>query len=148
MNLEQALKLREGKKLVFTNGVFDILHAGHVRYLEHARTLGDMLMVGMNTDASVRRLNKGPNRPINTLVDRIEVLEALRCVDGVVAFDEDTPEALIAILRPDIHVKGGDYTVESLPESKIVLGYGGQVVILPTLEGRSSTRVIKGLGLE
>jgi len=148
MNLEQALKLREGKKLVFTNGVFDILHAGHVRYLEHARTLGDMLMVGMNTDASVRRLNKGPNRPINTLVDRIEVIEALRCVDGVVAFDEDTPEALIAILRPDIHVKGGDYTVESLPESKIVLGYGGQVVILPTLEGRSSTRVIKGLGLE
>jgi glycerol-3-phosphate cytidylyltransferase len=107
-----------------------------------------MLMVGMNTDASVRRLNKGPNRPINTLVDRIEVLEALRCVDGVVAFDEDTPEALITILRPDIHVKGGDYTVESLPESKIVLAYGGQVVILPTLEGRSSTRVIKGLGLE
>jgi rfaE bifunctional protein nucleotidyltransferase chain/domain len=148
MNLEQALKLREGRKLVFTNGVFDILHAGHVRYLEHARTLGDMLMVGMNTDASVRRLNKGPNRPINTLVDRIEVLEALRCVDGVVAFDEDTPEALITILRPDIHVKGGDYTVESLPESKIVLAYGGQVVILPTLEGRSSTRVIKGLGLE
>ena len=148
MTIEQALQIRIGRKLVFTNGVFDILHAGHVRYLEYARTLGDLLIVGMNTDESVRRLNKGPNRPINTLSDRIEVLEALRCVEGVVAFGEDTPESLIAFLRPDVHVKGGDYTVESLPESKIVLGYGGEVVIVPTLEGRSSTRVIKGLGLE
>ena len=148
MTLEEALKIRNGKKLVFTNGVFDVLHAGHVRYLENARTLGDLLIVGMNTDDSVRRLGKGPNRPINSLVDRMEVLSALRCVDGVVPFEEDTPEELISLLRPDVHVKGGDYSVESLPESKIVLGYGGQVVIVPLLKGRSSTRVIKRIGLE
>ena len=148
MEINAALKLREGRRLIFTNGVFDILHAGHVQYLQAARSLGDMLIVGMNSDASVRRLGKGPNRPINTLDDRISVLEALRCVDGVVAFEEDTPENLIAILKPEVHVKGGDYTVESLPESKIVLGYGGEVVIMPLLQGRSSTRVIRGMELD
>ncbi len=148
MEINAALKLREGRRLIFTNGVFDILHAGHVQYLQAARSLGDMLIVGMNSDASVRRLGKGPNRPINTLEDRISVLEALRCVDGVVAFEEDTPENLISILKPEVHVKGGDYTVESLPESKIVLGYGGEVVIMPLLQGRSSTRVIRGMELD
>ncbi len=147
MTIEQALERRKGYRLVFTNGVFDIIHAGHVRYLEEAQLLGDLLFVGVNSDESVRRLGKGPNRPINPLQDRMKVLAALRFVDGVVAFDEDTPEALIAILKPDVHVKGGDYRAEDLPETKIVESYGGRVVILPTLEGRSSTRVIKELGL-
>jgi glycerol-3-phosphate cytidylyltransferase len=148
MTLDDALRLREGRRLVFTNGVFDILHAGHVRYLAEARKLGDLLIVGVNTDASVRRLGKGPNRPIHSQEDRIAVLEALRAVDAAVAFDEDTPEALIARLKPEVHVKGGDYTAERLPESRIVWGYGGDVVILPLLEGRSSTSAIRRLGLE
>lgn len=143
MTVTEALNLREGRKLVFTNGVFDILHAGHVRYLSEAATLGDLLIVGMNTDASVRHLSKGPERPINTLEDRMAVLEALRCVAGCVAFEEDTPEALISILRPDVHVKGGDYREEDLPEAKIVRSYGGSVVILPLLQGRSTTSIVQ-----
>ncbi len=131
--------------MVFTNGVFDILHAGHIRYLTQARALGDCLIVGINTDASVRRLGKGEGRPINPLSDRIEVLSALRVVDGVIPFDEDTPEELIRTLRPQIHVKGGDYQIESLPEAKIILAYGGEVVIIPLLEGRSSTNILKRL---
>ena len=148
MTVLQALELRERKRLVFTNGVFDILHAGHVRYLQEARLLGDMLIVGVNSDDSVRRLAKGENRPINSLEDRQAVLEGLRCVEGAVAFEEDTPEHLISILKPEIHVKGGDYTVEQLPESKIVQAYGGEVVILPLLEGRSTTNTLRRLGLE
>ena len=128
--------------MVFTNGVFDILHAGHVRYLAEARSLGDLLIVGMNTDASVRRLGKGPERPINPLEDRIAVLSALRAVDGVVAFDEDTPVELIRALRPEVHVKGGDYDPEGMPETPLVRSYGGEVVILPTLEGRSTTGIV------
>jgi rfaE bifunctional protein nucleotidyltransferase chain/domain len=148
LTIEQALEIRAGKKLVFTNGVFDILHAGHTRYLQYARSLGDILIVGMNTDESVRGLGKGPNRPINPLADRVEVLESLRAVDGVVPFSDGTPVALIFLLKPEIHVKGGDYTVESLPEAAIVHGYGGEIVIVPTLEGRSSTRVIQRIGME
>ncbi len=148
MNLEAALQLRQGRRLVFTNGVFDILHAGHVSSLRQARELGDMLIVGVNSDESVRRLGKGPNRPVNPWEDRIAVLEALRCVNGAIAFDEDTPEALIAILKPEVHVKGGDYRAEDLPETKIVRGYGGEVVILPFLEGRSTTGILKRLGEE
>jgi glycerol-3-phosphate cytidylyltransferase len=148
LTVQEAIKLGEGRRLVFTNGVFDVLHAGHVRYLSEARGLGDLLIVGMNTDVSVRRLGKGPNRPVNPLEDRAEVLSALRAVDGVVPFDEDTPEALISVLRPSVHVKGGDYRVETLPEAKIVLGYGGEVVILPLLEGRSSSSVLRRLGAE
>lgn len=148
MNLDQALRLRQGRRLAFTNGVFDILHAGHVSYLRQARELGDLLIVGVNSDESVRRLGKGPNRPVNPLEDRIAVLEALRWVDGAVAFDEDTPEALIAILKPEVHVKGGDYRAEDLPETKIVRGYGGEVVILPFLEGRSTTGILERLGEE
>lgn len=146
--LRDVAEARVGKRVVFTNGVFDILHAGHVTYLAQAATLGDLLVVGVNADESVRRLNKGPNRPIHTLEDRLTVLEALRCVAFAIPFEEDTPEALISQLKPDVHVKGGDYRVEDLPEAKIVLGYGGEVKILPLLEGRSSTRAIRSLGLE
>ena len=144
MILSEVLALRTNKTIVFTNGVFDILHAGHVQYLSRARELGDFLIVALNTDSSVSRL-KGPSRPINNLADRMAVIAALRCVDCVVSFDEDTPENIIAEIKPDIHVKGGDYTVESLPESKIIHGYGGKVMILPLLEGRSSTRIIDQL---
>ena len=147
-SLEDALKLRAGKRLVFTNGVFDILHSGHVLYLEKAQSLGNLLIVGMNTDASVRRLGKGENRPHNSLEDRAAVLSALRFVDAVVAFDEDTPEALIKILKPEVHVKGGDYKESDLPEAKIVREYGGDVVILPTLEGRSTTGTLRKMGVE
>lgn len=145
LTLDQALTLRQGKKLVFTNGVFDILHAGHVQYLRQARALGDLLIVGMNSDASTRMLNKAPDRPINTLDDRAAVLGELKCVDGVIAFEEQTPENLIALLKPEVHVKGGDYKVEDLPEAKIVHSYGGEVVILPFLSGRSTTETLKRL---
>ena len=144
-NLEDIAAARVGKRLVFTNGVFDIVHAGHVQYLAAARALGDLLIVGLNSDHSVRSLGKGPNRPINGLADRTVVMGAFRFVDGVLSFEEGTPERLIAELKPDIHVKGGDYSVEDLPESKIVLGYGGEVRILPFLEGRSTTKILEKL---
>ncbi|MBS1727899.1 MAG: D-glycero-beta-D-manno-heptose 1-phosphate adenylyltransferase [Armatimonadetes bacterium] len=147
MTIEELQAKRGKSVVVFTNGVFDILHAGHVDYLEKARALGDYLVVALNTDRGVSRL-KGPTRPINHLADRVRVIGALRCVDCVVTFSEDTPERIIAAIRPNIHVKGGDYTVESLPESKIVHSYGGKVVIFPLLEGRSSTRVIQKLDRE
>ncbi len=146
LSLQQAWELRHGKRLVFTNGVFDLLHAGHVRYLAEARKLGDLLLVGLNSDASVRGLGKGPDRPIHCLEDRAEVLSALRAVDGVVAFEERTPEALIETLRPEVHVKGGDYRAEDLPETALVRGYGGEVVILPLLPGRSTTEALRKLG--
>lgn len=138
-------RAREGKTLVFTNGVFDILHAGHVQYLKAARELGDTLVVGLNSDESVRSLNKGSDRPINPLNDRAVVIGALRAVDFVVCFEESTPEKLISELKPDIHVKGGDYEPDDLPETAIVEGYGGKVVILPFLPGRSSTSIIQKL---
>lgn len=144
MNLSELREARDGKVVVFTNGVFDILHAGHVDYLEKAKALGDYLVVALNTDKSVREL-KGPTRPVNSLEDRTRVIAALRCVDCVLNFGEQTPERIIAEVRPDVHVKGGDYTVESLPESKIVLGYGGKVVIMPLLEGRSTTNTLNKL---
>lgn len=132
---------QQNKKVVFTNGCFDILHAGHVRYLESAKALGDYLVIGLNSDASVRAL-KGESRPINSQEDRAEVLGALRAVDCVVFFDDETAEKLIAKVRPDIYVKGGDYTVETLPEAKIVLGYGGKVELVPLVTGRSSSNII------
>jgi D-glycero-beta-D-manno-heptose 1-phosphate adenylyltransferase len=147
MNIETLLALRANKTIVFTNGVFDILHAGHAKYLEEARALGDYLVVALNTDVSVSQL-KGTSRPINTLEDRMAVIAALRCVDCVVSFGEQTPERIIGEIKPDIHVKGGDYSEESLPESKIVHAYGGKVVILPLLAGRSSTRIIDQLNHE
>ncbi len=142
MTLAELEHVREGKTVVFTNGVFDILHAGHVDYLEKARTLGDYLVVALNTDETVRRL-KGETRPVNTLEDRLRVISALRCVDCAVPFGEQTPEEIISLIKPDIHVKGGDYTEDSLPEAKIVRSYGGRVVIMPTLEGRSTTSIIE-----
>jgi len=135
--------LREGgQKVVFTNGCFDILHAGHVRYLKKARSFGDCLVLGLNSDASVRRI-KGPTRPINCQEDRAEVADALACVDYVVIFDEPTAEALITKVHPDVYVKGGDYTLETLPEGQIVKSYGGEVELVTLVEGRSTTNIIK-----
>lgn len=143
--LVQIEEARKGKTLVFTNGVFDVLHAGHVHLLKLARGMGDLLVVGVNTDESARRLGKAPDRPINPLDDRIAVLSALKVVDYVVPFDEDTPVELIRELRPELHVKGGDYCEEDLPETPVVREYGGQVVVVPLLEGRSSTETLRRL---
>ena len=135
--------LREaGQRVVFTNGCFDILHAGHVRYLNEARAQGDCLVLGLNSDESVRRL-KGPERPINSELDRAEVVGALKSVDYVVLFGEQTAESLIAKVRPAVYVKGGDYTLDTLPEAKIVQSYGGRVHFVKMVEGRSTTNVIK-----
>ena len=130
-----------GQKVVFTNGCFDILHAGHVTYLEAAKAQGDVLVLGLNTDESVRRL-KGPERPINSELDRAKVVGALRAVDYVVLFGEQTAEAVIAEVKPDVYVKGGDYTLDTLPEAKIVQSYGGKVVFIDMVEGRSTTNII------
>jgi D-glycero-beta-D-manno-heptose 1-phosphate adenylyltransferase len=125
-----AERLRaEGKRLVLANGCFDLLHVGHVRYLEAARALGDVLFVGINGDAAVARL-KGAGRPLMPARERAEVLAALRAVDHVVVFDEDTADALVAAVRPAIHAKGTDYTPESVPERDTVLAHGGRVVIV------------------
>lgn len=131
-----------GKTVVFTNGCFDVLHVGHVRYLAAARALGDCLIVGLNSDDSVRGL-KGPTRPVNAECDRAEVLAALAAVDYVVIFSERTAENLVAILRPDIYVKGGDYRVEDLPEAKVVVAYGGKTVLIPEVPGKSTTNVVE-----
>ncbi|AYN22146.1 D-glycero-beta-D-manno-heptose 1-phosphate adenylyltransferase [Alcaligenes aquatilis] len=136
---------RLARPLVFTNGVFDILHRGHVSYLDEAAQLGASLIVGVNTDASVRRLNKGPERPINPEQDRAALLAALACVDAVVLFDEDTPEALIAALRPDLIIKGGDYDMEALPETALVRSWGGDAVAIPFEFQRSTTALVKKL---
>jgi rfaE bifunctional protein nucleotidyltransferase chain/domain len=131
-----------GGTVVATGGCFDLLHAGHVSALRMARSLGDCLVVCLNSDASVRRI-KGPDRPLVPQEDRIRVLEALACVDAVTVFDEDNPGAVLADLRPDIWAKGGDYTGSELPEAKLIAGWGGQVVLLPYLEGRSTTRLVQ-----
>lgn len=129
-----------GKKIVFTNGCFDILHVGHVCYLEEARNLGDYLVIGVNADASVSRL-KGPSRPINPLQQRMMVLAALQSVDAVISFSEDTPYELIKALSPDLLVKGGDWKVEDIVGSALVLAKGGQVLSLPFTEGWSTTSI-------
>lgn len=131
-----------GQRIVFTNGCFDILHAGHVRYLTQARSLGDCLVLGLNTDASVRRL-KGETRPVNRELDRAEVVGALAAVDYVVLFDEPTAEALVEKVRPAVYAKGGDYTRETLPEAKIVERYGGEVQFIDLVPGRSTTKIIE-----
>ncbi len=136
-------RLREsGKRLVLTNGCFDVLHVGHVRYLRAARALGDALMVAINSDRSVRAL-KGPGRPINHEGERAEMLAALSVVDYVVVFDEDSPRALIAELLPDILVKGGDYALDEIHGREEVEAAGGRVVALPFVEGSSSTSIIE-----
>ncbi len=133
-----------GRTVVFTNGCFDILHAGHVRYLTAAKKLGDILIVGLNSDESVHRL-KGEGRPVNSAADRAEILAGLRAVDHVVVFGDATAEALIGEIRPDIYVKGGDYSLDRLPEAAIVAAYGGRTVLIPMVEGRSTTNVIRRL---
>ena len=130
------------KKIVFTNGCFDIIHVGHVRYLTTAKNFGDVLIVGLNTDESVKKL-KGDSRPLNNQNDRAEVLLGLKAVDYVILFGEETAENLIAELQPDIYVKGGDYTLDTLPEAKIVQSYGGRVELVNLVEGKSTTNIIK-----
>lgn len=137
-----AILHRAGQRIVFTNGCFDILHAGHVEYLNKARSLGDCLVLGLNTDASVRG-NKGPSRPINNELNRAKVAGALHAVDYVVLFGEKTAENLIAKVKPDVYVKGGDYTLATLPEAKIVQSYGGRVEFIQMVAGCSTTNVIK-----
>jgi len=132
----------DGKRVVFTNGVFDILHPGHLRYLQHARSLGDALIVGLNADASVRR-NKGPERPINLQEERAEVLEALECVDAVVLFEEDTPDRIIKAIQPDILVKGADWGENAIVGRDTVEARGGKVVRVPIEEGYSTTEIIR-----
>jgi D-beta-D-heptose 7-phosphate kinase/D-beta-D-heptose 1-phosphate adenosyltransferase len=131
-----------GARLVFTNGCFDVLHHGHVGFLQQARALGDLLVVGLNSDASVARL-KGPDRPVNSVEDRLAVLSALSCVDYVIVFEEDSPEWLIQELRPDIYVKGGDYHDDLLPEADLVRRLGGEVRILDYLPDRSTSSIIE-----
>lgn len=130
-------------RIVFTNGVFDILHRGHVEYLHAARALGDALVVAVNTDASTRRLGKGSDRPVNPEADRAFVLAGLACVDAVTLFDEDTPRELIAALLPDVLVKGGDYTVETVAGAAEVTAAGGRVEIIPLTPGRSTTSILE-----
>jgi rfaE bifunctional protein nucleotidyltransferase chain/domain len=128
--------------VVFTNGVFDILHRGHVTYLDQAAQLGGSLVVAINTDASARRLGKGPDRPLNNAQDRAALLASLACVCAVTFFDEDTPVALIGLLRPDIIVKGGDYDMRVLPETKLVESWGGKAVAIPFEFERSTTELV------
>ena len=133
---------KENKKIVFTNGCFDILHIGHVRYLKKSASFGDILIVGLNSDNSVKRL-KGETRPINNEQDRAELLSELNFVDFVVIFEEDTPEELLDEIKPDIYTKGADYTLETLPEAKTVLKNNGKVEFINLVEGKSTTNVIK-----
>ncbi len=130
-------------KVVFTNGCFDLLHPGHVAYLEQARSLGEALIVGVNTDDSVKRLLKGPGRPVTSEADRARVLAALACVDRVVLFSEDTPLELITALQPDILVKGGDYQLEEIVGREVVQARGGQVLALPFVPGYSTTELLE-----
>jgi rfaE bifunctional protein nucleotidyltransferase chain/domain len=130
-----------GERIVFTNGCFDLLHVGHVRYLKAARQLGDRLVVGLNSDTSVRAL-KGPERPILPEDERAELLDALACVDAVVVFGERTADRAIEAVRPDLYVKGGDYDPDRIPETPLVRRLGGEVRVLPFVEGRSTTSLV------
>ncbi len=142
--LQQILETerQRGKTIVFTNGCFDLLHVGHVKYLQQARRQGDLLVLGLNSDASIRRL-KGPNRPLIGEQERAHILAALTCIDYVVTFDEDTPLELIEMLRPDILVKGGDYTPETVVGRELVESYGGRVALIDLVDGRSTTNIIE-----
>ncbi len=149
--LQQIKAWREaGDTIVFTNGVFDILHVGHVTYLEQAAALGNKLIVGVNSDASVRSLNKGPERPINPEWARVRVLEALRCIDAAIVFSDHTPLELILTIQPDILVKGGDYDPNETDEliktyivgSKEVKGAGGKAIAIPLVKGFSTTNIL------
>ena len=142
MSARVAAYRRQGKRIVFTNGCFDILHSGHIQYLNQAKAYGDILIVGINTDHSVRKV-KGPNRPINPLEDRAQVLSALSCIDHIIPFDEDIPFTLIRMIQPDVFVKGGDYTRERLPEAALIEEMGGTVHILPYISDHSTTGIIE-----
>ena len=134
----------EGKTVVTTNGCFDLLHVGHVRYLEQARGLGDLLVIGVNSDASVKRL-KGPGRPVLPDIERAEILAALTCVDYVTVFDEPTPCERLEVLRPDVHVKGGDYAQEDVIERGVVEKHGGRVVVGLHVQAQSTTDIIEAI---
>ena len=129
--------------VVFTNGVFDVLHRGHVTYLARARALGGSLVVALNTDASARRLGKGPDRPLNNEQDRAVVMAALEAVSLVTWFDEDTPVELLGELRPQLYVKGGDYDMRTLAETALVEGYGGRALAIPFVDGYSTTQLVR-----
>lgn len=140
--VERFGRPRSGE-LVFTNGVFDLLHRGHAVYLSRARSLGDALVVGVNTDASARRLGKGPGRPLNQETDRALLVAALECVDAVCLFDEDTPAALIEALVPDVLVKGGDYTLDGVVGRQVVEAAGGRVELIEFVQGYSTTDLVR-----
>lgn len=133
---------KDGKTIVTTNGCFDILHVGHVRYLQKTKTFADISLVALNSDVSVKKI-KGPDRPINNENDRAEILCALSCVDYVVMFDESSPEQLLVEIKPDVHTKGADYTVETLPEAKAIMENGGKIEFISFVEGKSTTSVIE-----
>ncbi len=132
---------KEGKTIVFTNGCFEILHPGHITLLEKAKSFGDILIVGINSDESVKKI-KGEKKLIFDEKSRLKIISALECVDYTVLFNEKTPENIISIIKPHIHVKGGDYKEEDLPEAKIVKSYGGKIIIVPLIEGFSTTQII------
>ncbi len=140
-SLIQELR-KENKKIVFTNGCFDIIHLGHVRYLKESAKFGDILIVGLNSDSSVKKL-KGDKRPINLENDRAELLSELRAVDYVVIFEQNSPLELLDKIKPDIYTKGADYTLETLPESEVVIKNGGKVEFIDLVKGKSTTNIIK-----
>ena len=143
-NIQELLKTLKSKNetIVTTNGCFDILHVGHVRYLQKTKSYADKMIVCLNSDKSVRSI-KGPTRPINNENDRAEILCALSCVDYVVLFDEDTPMDLLCEIKPDVHTKGADYTIETLPEAKPIMENGGRIEFITFVEGKSTTKVIE-----
>lgn len=142
INQTVSLLRKKGKTLVTTNGCFDLLHTGHIKYLADAASLGDLLVVGINSDASVSRL-KGPDRPIQNEIDRALLIWSLKMVDYTFIFPENDPIAFLDVLKPDVHVKGGDYTPEQLPEKSIVEKHGGKIVIVPFTAGLSTTSIVK-----
>lgn len=137
----------QGKTIVTTNGCFDILHVGHVRYLQATKAFADVMVVCLNSDVSVKKI-KGPDRPINNENDRAEILCALECVDYVVLFDESSPVDLLCEMKPDVYTKGADYTIDTLPEAKPVMENGGRVEFISFVEGKSTTNVIKKIGAQ
>ncbi len=141
--VQRMAALRANGPVVFTNGVFDVLHRGHASYLAQARSLGGSLVVALNSDASARRLGKGPDRPLNNELDRAALMAALESVSMVTWFDEDTPLELITELRPDLLVKGGDYDMSKLAETKVVEAYGGRAQAIPLVDGYSTTALVK-----
>jgi rfaE bifunctional protein nucleotidyltransferase chain/domain len=141
--VQRMVAMRANGPVVFTNGVFDVLHRGHASYLAQARSLGGSLVVALNSDASARRLGKGPDRPLNNELDRAALMAALESVSLVTWFDEDTPLELITELRPDLLVKGGDYDMSKLAETKVVEAYGGHAQAIPFVDGYSTTALVK-----